>query len=395
MAQNLGLDFLQGASNAVASTVSGPIDLIALALRKMGFPVPEDPVLSAKWMADRGITVQPQNQIAGMAGETLGNLLPFASGPRTAAALTRAGENLAAPATLNRQLGATVWHGSPHKFDAFDAGKIGTGEGAQAYGHGLYLADAPGVAGGYAQKLAHDVGDYGALNGVPASKLTGDDFQAVKWFSGYEGDLKTAISAAKKYGTPGLVDRLQKIANGELTVTRGTGNLYKVDLPDSAIAKMLDWDKPLSQQHPDVQKAFGQLMPKGAVNPHGLDMGGGGKILDNRMGQADPTQVQPWVLSTGKSKFGLSQKDVDRMVADYGANTTGENAYTRLTGSLGGQDQATAALRQAGIPGIRYLDGGSRGAGTGSSNYVVFPGEESSLKILERNGTRLSDLGKK
>ena len=34
------------------------------------------------------------------------------------------------------QFGANVFHGSPHKFDAFDASKIGTGEGAQAYGHG-------------------------------------------------------------------------------------------------------------------------------------------------------------------------------------------------------------------------------------------------------------------
>jgi hypothetical protein len=34
----------------------------------------------------------------------------------------------------------TVYHGSPHKFDRFDASKIGTGEGAQSYGHGLYLA---------------------------------------------------------------------------------------------------------------------------------------------------------------------------------------------------------------------------------------------------------------
>ena len=42
---------------------------------------------------------------------------------------------------------ATVWHGSPHKFDKFDSSKIGTGEGTQAYGHGLYLADAPEVAG--------------------------------------------------------------------------------------------------------------------------------------------------------------------------------------------------------------------------------------------------------
>jgi hypothetical protein len=43
-------------------------------------------------------------------------------------------------------------------------------------------------------------------------------------------------------------------------------------------------------------------------------------------------------------------------------------------------------LRDAGIPGIKYLDGGSRTAGQGSSNYVVFPGNERLLKILERNG---------
>lgn len=35
---------------------------------------------------------------------------------------------------------------------------------------------------------------------------------------------------------------------------------------------------------------------------------------------------------------------------------------------------------------IRYLDGGSRGAGQGSSNFVVFPGQEDILTILERNG---------
>jgi hypothetical protein len=46
-------------------------------------------------------------------------------------------------------------------------------------------------------------------------------------------------------------------------------------------------------------------------------------------------------------------------------------------------------LRDAGIPGIRYLDGGSRGAGQGSSNFVVFPGQESLLNILERNGQPL------
>jgi hypothetical protein len=58
-------------------------------------------------------------------------------------------------------------------------------------------------------------------------------------------------------------------------------------------------------------------------------------------------------------------------------------------GKLVNTSEGTAALRQAGIPGIRYLDGGSRGAGQGSSNFVVFPGEESLLTILERNGQPL------
>ena len=43
--------------------------------------------------------------------------------------------------------GIRAYHGSPHDFDRFDMSKIGTGEGAQAYGHGLYLAESPAVAG--------------------------------------------------------------------------------------------------------------------------------------------------------------------------------------------------------------------------------------------------------
>jgi hypothetical protein len=50
--------------------------------------------------------------------------------------------------------GITAYHGSPHKFSKFDMSKIGTGEGAQAYGHGLYLAENPKVAKEYANMLS-------------------------------------------------------------------------------------------------------------------------------------------------------------------------------------------------------------------------------------------------
>ncbi len=48
----------------------------------------------------------------------------------------------------------TAYHGSPHDFDRFDLSKIGTGEGAQAYGHGLYFAENEGVAKGYRDTLS-------------------------------------------------------------------------------------------------------------------------------------------------------------------------------------------------------------------------------------------------
>ena len=63
-----------------------------------------------------------------------------------------------------------------------------------------------------------------------------------------------------------------------------------------------------------------------------------------------------------------------------------EQSYDALV-LPGGESTAQAKmLRELGIPGIRYLDSGSRGAGQGTSNYVIFPGGEDLLTILERNG---------
>src|SRR6056297_1915248 len=47
-----------------------------------------------------------------------------------------------------------LYHGSPHDFDKFSMDKIGTGEGAQAYGHGLYFAENEDVARGYRDALS-------------------------------------------------------------------------------------------------------------------------------------------------------------------------------------------------------------------------------------------------
>jgi hypothetical protein len=139
-----------------------------------------------------------------------------------------------------------------------------------------------------------------------------------------------------------MVQMRDDFANGTLKRLQDPNFLYKVDLPDEHIAKMLDWDKPLSQQAPEVKKAIDALKK---ANPEGY-----AKLVDMQMG--GPLMDQ----------------------------ATGRDLYRAI-----GHDPFPAS----GIPGIRYLDGGSRGAGTGTSNYVVFPGNEDILKILERNGQGL------
>ena len=67
----------------------------------------------------------------------------------------------------------------------------------------------------------------------------------------------------------------------------------------------------------------------------------------------------------------------------------GRDKWFSAIAEHGSPKAAAANLSKAGTPGIRYLDGGSRGAGSGTSNYVVFPGNEGLLSILERNGQPL------
>ena len=47
----------------------------------------------------------------------------------------------------------SAWHGTPHKFKKFDLGAIGTGEGAQVHGWGLYFAQQKSVGKGYREGL--------------------------------------------------------------------------------------------------------------------------------------------------------------------------------------------------------------------------------------------------
>ena len=255
--------------------------------------------------------------------------------------------------------GMTVYHGSPHKFDRFSLDKIGTGEGAQAYGHGLYFAENPGVAKAYQMNLSPGYTIEGALTDAPpdsiATKIknvfgTGDNWSASlddinKEFG---GDFSHLSDEFGDVDLDSIVDNFSVgsaangnvFADGSAFVRYGDlwdaglepsrGNFYEVDIPDEAISKMLDWDAPLSEQ-PESVKKFAET---------------------------------------------LGFNEIDTPAAK------GTDILSVMQMRGGGPAGASQLLKDAGIPGIRYFDGVSRAAGEGTRNIVLF--DDSLAKILSR-----------
>ena len=270
-----------------------------------------------------------------------------------------------------------VYHGSTHKMaptesnplGEFDPTKIGTGEGAQAYGYGHYLAENPQVASGY-KEAGKGMG--WEIDGVMHSGMTtrtnaNPYTYAANALDRFKGDREAAI----KWLDPNLPfeGAARDIIRNAKSVKPIEGFLYKVDLPDEQIAKMLDWDKPLSQAQSDMAlKAFGDVRP--------VKLGGG---------YYGVTRVGP--DGSGTMIQGINRNSPEEAMAEFRgifSGRKGEDAHRLLAGILGGPEKASAAMQQAGIPGIRYLDQGSRVGGKGTSNFVVFPGGEKMLNILER-----------
>jgi hypothetical protein len=244
---------------------------------------------------------------------------------------------------------AKVYHGSPHKFTKFDSKRIGTGEGAQAYGHGLYFADNPNVAKSY---MGPDEVSYLTKSGAAYYPKTGHEQVALN-LSHQFGSAEAALKKLREYQArgeanqfrPEIVAALEDLTKRGVAVKTIPNQLYKVDLPDDQIAKMLDWDAPLSKQ----PKALQDLVAKVKAEREALDSAKGYrslKIEDIKWDQ----QGQPIASMTGGAihEFLSSPR--------YG----------------GSPEKTAAMLKELGIPGLKYFDQGSRAAGKGTSNYVVF-----------------------
>ena len=297
-----------------------------------------------------------------------------------------------------------VYHGTPHRLPPternplgeFDASKIGTGEGAQAYGYGIYTAEAPAVARGYADRLGANII---SVDGKPmdfndpvhiAASIISDPNNA-----GLPGkQLANAIRYDPKgivpYGAESKVEEIAKaLESGNLPkFTNQKGNFYKADLPDEQIAKMLDYDKLLSEQSAEVQKI---LLPY--QKEIGGSFGTGEQTLkaiafERRMKGLDDS---PAAVAQQLKEMGIpGVRYLDEM--SRGTRYSGDSAYFHAGNSFKDSgytfDQALEGMKQAyKTANPKELKDALDAVYTPKTqNFVVFPGEEKSMRILERNG---------
>ncbi len=279
-----------------------------------------------------------------------------------------------------------VWHGTPHVFDPhpenplgkFDLSRMGTGEGAQAFGKGGYAAENKGIAHGYRERMSNAITEHWSVGDIPLMRkglavdysprapydhvsiaratlqedlliheremqaLAGDpkaqrEFvsERARWLGSDEGQPAEARQFFNRYA--------DGVASGKMPVRfkyDPGGALYQAELhlqPEH----LLDLDKPISQQSPYVPNIFGYRDPA----PIAAEIKARRAAGDNAT--ADWLQAQH-----------------DAMAAQSDLHMQNVHDFN--------DPNVVASLREAGLPGLRYLDASSRDAGKGTSNYVFF-----------------------
>src|SRR5271166_4798920 len=255
-------------------------------------------------------------------------------GPETATMMVGGGSPFAEAGAVGAAGGGIrAFHGSPYDFERFDLSKIGTGEGAQAYGHGLYFAENPAVAQSYKESLEQPTAT-GVLDKVSGETISRDELVnkirqetgAVKapsdliqgWTESAANRLLNNQPGIPEYASNFSGDERKALEHIFTTASRfepqyQRGKTYEVNI-NADPEHFLDWDKPLSEQHQKIKD-----------------------FLAGPMFERNLEQEPGWSKLTGEQLY----------------NAVGQ----RVSGT---KQETTQALRDAGIPGIKYLDQGSR-----------------------------------
>lgn len=294
----------------------------------------------------------------------------------------------------NYQYYQAAWHGSPHDFDEFDLGAIGSGEGNQVHGWGLYFAKDKKVSDLYRRELSliHDV-DKGTLFkvDVPDTKTMIDEQQSLNILSKEtKQNLNAAINA--------LPEQEKEVFINEYTNSPLFNHYAKKEIDElgSKFDQLDDEYRLLKDEYLDkflkedlntiTQRNLNRLSEKYNIdlkalkeNPDSI------KDIKNQLDTMWFNAFKETGMAGKKYRevyWGKYKNDFSTLLNDGGIN--GRDFYMALSKALGGAKQASEHLNEYGIKGITYI-----GAQDGRC-YVVF--DDKAIKVIEKYNQSINGM---
>lgn len=308
----------------------------------------------------------------------------------------------------------SAYHGTPHTFEPepdapfgkVKKEKVGTGEGAAAYGWGvLYTAQAKEVAESYRDAFQRST--VARVDGVEP------EYGSPPWRAGEAvvnagGDWRKAVQTLRREAknttlyNPGVPIQMDIAADwleeNHQRVTMPKANLYHVEL-DLDPEDCLDWDKPLSEQSERVKKALaGTDVMKYMTPEKGVAYGTGAdlySVLSNILGAAPAFDPKKWTKDDKPNQQAASEYLASLGIKGIRYADQGSRNWMVQRSPLGGQSGKWYA-KMAGVAGENEPMVGPfdtqaearRAADERSTfNFVVF--NEQDIRVVGRNGETL------
>ena len=269
----------------------------------------------------------------------------------------------------------TAWHGTPHDFDTFDLGAIGSGEGAQFYGWGLYFAKNKEMAKNYKEVLSN-------VHETDKSSLFKVDIPESNKMLDWNQTLNIQPKEIQEQIIDAInsLDTLQKDAfiNAYRSDHSYNGNRHVKEVND--IYQGLETDLNYVGKY-EEKETLNKIVQRNAdrlAKKYGFDDWGSADknklkaIIGDNLEKA---RIELDALTQEDNQKVISYKDNINNLFSEG-NSFGLNIYKSLSTALGGDKLASEYLNEHGIKGITY-----EGIEDGRC-YVVF--DDKAIKVIEK-----------
>ena len=289
-----------------------------------------------------------------------------------------------------------AYHGTPSRFDRFDTGHIGEGEGAQVHGWGIYFAENREVAEGYRNRLTDN--DYKVtFTGKPLKskqKLIDAAITEIRWGLNEGLSVNEAIQKridfyrdqlqffedhprqATKSKIKKAQDKMDFFAtNRDKFKSERQGQVFKVEIPDNDV--LLDEQKTFDDQ-PEKVKAGIQKLLDDYQNRYSYKKAGDEYVVyegDREIDRYEDEEDAATAVRENNEAL-ANQLENRGLSGDELKNSKGRAIYLRLSGVFLEFDETSKKLNEYGIKGITY-DGAQDGR-----CYVVF--DDKAIEILNQ-----------